>query len=133
MSEKDNKDLADKIVEVSQVYEMATLGPKDHKLGINVKINILQPGPNVRPGGHGPRLKIFTTDYNTNFEITFSESPEETGNIIGDYKKIVNTKVLNQLIQVAHKYRRAFLKFWNDPGMSPSELRDEMSQIDQGD
>lgn len=32
MSEKENKTLADEVIEVSQVYDMATLSPKMHRL-----------------------------------------------------------------------------------------------------
>jgi hypothetical protein len=46
---------SEKYLTEEMIYEMATLGPKDHNLGVDIKLHILQLGD--RTIQHGPRTK----------------------------------------------------------------------------
>ena len=110
--------------------EMATLGPKDHKLGIDIKIHIYQPGRAERLS-HGPRVKCFKPNTSSDFSITLNVDPNKMY-LVGSYDKILSTKDFNKLFGLIKKYRIPLLNMWWDAYMTSSELRGEMDEIDLG-
>lgn len=98
---------------IELILEMANFGPKDHKLGIDIKFHCLQPGNKKLK--HGPRLKVFRG--NQEFVLTIENEPK----IIGD-SNWLNKKELEKTIKFVSLNKDAFLKFWNDSSMVASEL-----------
>ncbi len=50
------------------LFEMSTIGPKTHEFGVDIKLNILQPGKyNL---SHGPRVKCIKSNVESNFLIS---------------------------------------------------------------
>jgi hypothetical protein len=68
------------------LYEMATLGPKDHKLGIDIKLHILQPGQHKL--SHGPRVKCFKSGSDKDFSISLNED-ETKMFLVGEYANTI--------------------------------------------
>jgi len=108
------------------ILEFSNIGPKTHKFGVDVKLHLMQPD-NKDKLKHGPRVKIFKTKPGFDFTITLEKVPR----VIGDWKKLVSEKEKNILMQKIEHYREAFLKFWNDPGMTSDEFKDLMDEIDK--
>lgn len=105
------------------LFEMANIGPKTHKFGIDVKLNILQPGD--RKISHGPRIKVFRGD--KDFSITLNKDASKM-KIVG--KSFLSPKETKTVLTKVSKYRNAFLNFWNNQQMTTDELREEMDAID---
>lgn len=115
---------------VEPVFEMATVDPDKHKLGVALKINIPQPGDKMFP--HGPRIKFFKNK-NISFSISVNKDPGKIEWVDGDYTKLVSLRTLNRLIEQVKKYRVAFLNMWHDPAMSQDDLLAQMKAIDEGE
>jgi len=111
----------------SHIFEMATLSPKEHKFGINVKIHILQPGDKKLP--HGPRLKILKNNTEL-FVITLPKIGEPE--IIGNTQELKKQDV-SILLSTAKQYREAFVRFWFDSYMSVDELMNFVDSINKHD
>lgn len=116
--------------ELHEIYEMATLHPKEHGIGVDVKLNILQPGDKKLP--HEPRVKVIKKGVDTDFSIELNANADKMRSI-GDYKDLMTTKEYNLLMTEVKRYREAFLAFWHDPTMSVTELQDLMKKVDAGE
>lgn len=109
--------------------DMANIGPKAHNFGIEVKLNILQPGN--RKIQHGPRIKVFKIP-----KISFSVSLNKDENkvkIIGDPLKVIKRNEVKSLLDKIKKYRMAFLMMWYDQGMTQEELLALMKRVNTGE
>lgn len=114
---------------IEPIYEMATINPDKHKLGVALKINIPQPGDKMYP--HGPRIKFFKNKQ-THFSISINKDPEKMEWVDGDYAKMVSVRTLNRLIERVKKYRIPFLNMWHDPAMSQDDLLAQMKMVNEG-
>jgi len=113
------------------IMNMANIDPRSHKLGVNLKMHILQPGN--KKIQHGPRVKFFKKGLEfSGFSISLNEDVEKIKFISGSYKLLINATELNSLIEKIQKYRIPLLNMWNDPDMTQDELLDQMKLIDQG-
>ena len=113
------------------IMDMANIGPRSHKFGVNLKMHILQPGN--KKIQHGPRVKFFKKGLEfSGFSISLNEDSSKIKFISGSYKTLINTTELNSLIEKIQKYRIPLLNMWNDPDMTQDELLDQMELIDQG-
>jgi len=113
------------------IFEMATIGPQAHKLGVNLKMHILQPGRKQPP--HGPRVKFFTKGMETSgFSISLNEDPQKIRLVAGDYMAFLTESQFNALLEKVRKYRIPFLNMWNDPEMTQDELIEQMQDVDAG-
>jgi hypothetical protein len=121
-----------RVDELLGIYEMATLHPREHGFGLDVKLNILQPGDKKLP--HEPRVKVLKKGHDADFSIMLSEDPDKM-QLIDEYEGIISTKEYNKLFADVQKYRMPFLAFWRDSNMSVLELRELMAAVDteQGD
>lgn len=107
---------------VEPIDEMANIGPKSHRFGVDVKLHLLQPG--TRKLSHGPRVKVFRgTD---EFVITLNTDPDKM-RIIGT--SFLNSQETKRVFRNVVKFRSAFLQFWNDPKMDTDELHDLMDDL----
>lgn len=112
------------------IYEMANIPPSVHNFGINVKLNVIQPGN--KKIKHGPRIKIFKRVPSDGFAIILNKEKNKI-RLDPDNKKesiFLKGKELRLLITNIKKYRTPLLKLWNDPGMDIIELRRLMDKID---
>ncbi len=113
------------------IMDMANIGPRSHKFGVNLKMHILQPGN--KKIQYGPRVKFFKKGLEfSGFSISLNEDGSKIKFISGSYKTLINTTELNSLIERIQKYRIPLLNMWNDPDMTQDELLDQMELIDQG-
>jgi hypothetical protein len=110
--------------------DMANIDPKEHQFGVNVKLNILQPGE--RKYKHGPRVKVFNKDPDINFSVALNKSSDEL-KIIGDPAKVISWKDLVTLLSKIKKYKMAFLIFWYNRSMSVREWKKLILRIDKGE
>lgn len=116
------------------LMEMANVGPKFHRFGVDVKLHVMQPG--TKSLNHGPRIKVFKQDPEINFSIILSEDPNkvEIASNSGDPGKVLRSESdQKKVVAGVKKYRKAFLKFWNDSSMTTDELRELMDKIDNGE
>lgn len=109
---------------------MANLGPEDHNFGVDVKLNLLQPGD--RPFAHGPRVKVFREDPQINFSISLNPNPKKM-KVIANPDPVIRGRNLAVLLRKVQKYRFAFLLFWYTQGMTISELHGLMQRVDAGE
>jgi len=58
------------ILKEDTIFEMATLSPKDHNLGVDIKLHILQPGD--KQLSHGPIIKCLKSNNDKNFSISLN-------------------------------------------------------------
>lgn len=117
---------------LAQIIEadMANISSDEHGFGIDVILNIMQPGE--RKYKHGPRIKVFKKDPDTNFSIALSKDSDDL-EVIGDPIKVLRRKDLPLLLKNIKKYKNAFLMFWYDRTMSSSGLQTLMRKIDKGE
>jgi len=113
------------IKEEELILEFATIGPKSHKFGVDVKLHIMQPGDKKLQ--HAPRVKIIKKGVNGDMSIRIDNQE-----VIGDYTKFMTSKELKIIKSKIVHYKNAFLNFWNDPDMDSDEFLDMFSQIDRG-
>jgi hypothetical protein len=109
-------------LEYPGLLEMASIGPKLHKFGINVKLHIYQPGDKKIP--HGPRIKVYSMNGSEDFSISLSNDASKINHITG--ASFLSDRELEFLIGKIRKHRASFMKFWNDPKMSVDDLLDEL-------
>ena len=112
------------------IFEMATIAPKDHKLGVDLKMHIYQPGE--KKLSHGPRVKFFKHTKGDSFSISVSKEPNRINLVAGKIDGLITESELNALVQKIRKYRIPLLNMWRDPGMSQEELIDQMRDVDAG-
>jgi hypothetical protein len=112
------------------LFEMATISPKTHNFGIDVKLHIFQPGRKFRLS-HGPRVKCFKPNVDGDFSISLDED-ESKMFVVGKYDKVLSTRDFNKLFSLIQKYRIPFLNMWYDSYMSSEELMEEINEIDLG-
>jgi len=110
--------------------DMANITPDEHQFGIDVTLNITQPGE--RKYKHGPRVKIFRENPDINFSVALNKDFKEP-KIIGNPYKVIRRKDLAPLLQEIQKYRIPFLMFWYDRTMSTSKLLKLMQRSDNGE
>lgn len=109
-----------KIRELQDVMEMANLDKKTHKLNIDVKLNVLQPGKKLK---HGPRVKVFRGSLKNKNKKEFVLSIEQYPKLLaGDI--FVNRKEYQLIRDFVSDNYEALLQFWNDSDMSVGELED---------
>lgn len=112
------------------IFEMATISPKAHRLGVDLKMHILQPGK--KKLSHGPRVKFFKQTKGDSFSISVSKEPNRIKLVAGSIKELISEGELNDLIKKIRKYRIPLLNMWHDPGMSQDDLVDQMRDINAG-
>lgn len=110
--------------------DMANISPDEHHFGINVTLNVMQPGE--RKYKHGPRIKVYSQDPDTNFSLAINKTSDEV-EVIGDPATVMRRRDLPRLVSSVKKYRYAFLLFWYDRTMSTSGLQKLMRRIDAGE
>lgn len=111
------------------IYEMANIPERVHRLGMNIKLNIAQPGD--KRFSHEARVKVFRNDINESFEIAFGKNPA-TIRLIGDFNILLNRKQYNRLVEFIRKYRMPLLNLWNHQEMDVDEFEAQMKAIDEG-
>lgn len=112
------------INEIECLIEMSNIGPRTHRFGVDIKLNILQPGD--RKIQHGPRVKIFRGSDEYYITLNKDKSKMKVGGNV-----FLNKKDANIVFKNVVKYRNDFLKFWNDKEMTSDELRDLMDSTDK--
>lgn len=102
------------------IFEMANIPSRVHKLKIDVKFNVLQPGNKVL--NHDPRIKVFQKMdlYNCYYinlkgEITIDHIPK---------KEFLSTKQLKKIIKHFEINQDAYLKLWHTTAMTVDEFEE---------
>ena len=113
------------------IFEMANIGPRLHRFGVDVTMNLLQPGGNRL--SHGPRAKFFKKGVDGDFSIALSEDPKKIRIVAGSFKGIVTQNEANRLVEKVRKYRIPLLNFWYDSAMNSDELSEQLEMIDRGE
>lgn len=109
--------------------EMANIPPQLHGFGVEVKLQLFQPGKIT----HAQRVRVFRGDPNKDdqcFVVTLREDPTKIEYLEG--KVFLSKKELDLVIAGIKKYRIPFLIFWYSPGMDSDELKALMKQVDEG-
>jgi hypothetical protein len=108
------------------LLEMANVPSRIHGFGVDVKLNLLQPGKRIHQ--HAERVKVFRGD--NEFVVDLREDPHliqyRSGTVFlskTDFKKVIDG---------IKKYRIPFLIFWYSPKMDLDELEVLMRQVDSG-
>ena len=112
------------------IFEMANVSEKYHKLGINIKLNVIQ--PTDKKIKHGPRVKCFNNSSSKNFSISLDEDPTKMKLMAGDYKDLIDTKEFNILLNYLKKYRIPYLNLWYNWKLDVDDLMNQIDQIDRG-
>ena len=123
---KANK-LLDIIYDYEDIYEMANIPSRLHKFGVEVKLQVLQPGN--KKIKHGVRVKILK-DGEKDFSVILDINPDKI-RIVPKHKSFLKGKELRELIKNIKKYRIPLLMLWYDTRMDILELRDLMNKIDK--
>lgn len=100
------------------VFEMANLSNKDHKLNVDLKIHIDQPGDKLPP--HYARVKVFRGDYKTTqhfFVITLPDIKVIKGNT-----SWLSNKELKRTITFIDDNKNNFIEMFKDQGKAISDL-----------
>lgn len=100
------------------ILEMANIGPKIHKLNVDVKMHLLQPGDRKIP--HPPRVKVFKENPNVSFSLSIEKKPK----IVKGSPAFLNSKQFKEISDFVSRNSRQLLIFWNDSNMSVDELAD---------
>lgn len=108
------------------LYSFANIPPKIHQFGINVKLNVWQPGYRKFP--HAPCVRVFRKSFDESFSIGLEDSDIK----VVSGKSFLKGKELNILFEGIRKYRIPLLMMWFDEAMDILELRNLMDQIDKG-
>jgi len=111
------------------VFEMANIPERVHHLGMDVKLNVAQPGD--KRFKHEARVKVFRNDIKASFEITLDTNPA-TMKLVGDFSILINRKQYNQLFEFVKKYRMPLLNLWNHQEMDVDEFEVQMKAVDAG-
>lgn len=106
--------------------EMANVPSRVHRFGVDVKLNLLQPGKRVHQ--HAERVKVFRGDQE--FVVDLREEPAEIQHRSGEV--FLSKSDFKKVIDGIKKYRIPFLIFWYSPKMDLDELEVLMKQVDEG-
>ena len=112
------------------IYGITNVAHQDHKLGVALKMNIMQPGNDTCT--QEPRVKFFKNSSSCDFSISINKDPVKIELVDGDYTQLISERTLNRLIEQVKKYRIPLLNMWHDSGMSQSELLSQMGAVDDG-
>lgn len=110
------------------IYEMANIPKRIHKLGLDIKFNVLQPAD--KKIKHAERVKVFKGDDLTNsfyYSLTVTPPVPEGRDIF------LHGKDLRRVTQWVAKYQKALLTLWNKPAMDLDQFELMMAQIDRGE
>lgn len=105
---------------------MANIGPRLHKFGVDIKMQILQ--PDDKKLMHGPQVGFFKDSPGEGFSISIDPDPEKI-TLIGGPSGLVKQCEADRLIEQVKKYRIPLLNFWHQSGMTVDELRDQMDKV----
>mgnify|MGYP000941614113 CR=1 FL=1 len=111
------------------IYEMANIPERVHRLGMDIKLNVAQPGD--KRFSHEARVKVFRKDIKESFEIAIGKNSSTT-KLIGDFNILLNRKQYNRIIEFVRKYRMPLLNLWNHQEMDVDEFEAQMKAIDAG-
>lgn len=100
---------------LNEKVNFAILPPREHDLGVDVDMYISK--FRKKRASEGPRVEIFKSDPTISFAIILDEDPSKIKLVPGD-KPFVTKSELKKLIKGIIMFRKAFLKFYNDPEMS---------------
>lgn len=109
------------------LFEMANVPGRVHRFGVDVKLNLLQPGRKMYQ--HAEQVKVFRGDQE--FLVDLREDPNEIKH--RDGKVFLSKQDFDKVIDGIKKYRIPFLIFWYSPKMDIDELEELMRQVDRGD
>ena len=114
------------------LMEMANVPSRIHEFGVDVKLQLLQPGKRVYQ--HAERVKVFRgsnpNDKELSFVVSLRESPDDIDFIEG--RIFLSKKEYNLVLNGIRKYRIPFFMFWYSPGMDLDELKQLMNEVDAG-
>ena len=115
------------------VFDMVTMSPVEHRLGVDLKANILPPGRRKR--GCGPRIKFFKgLDMDRCFVVSLDPDRDKIAVSKGDPSALVVVgEDLRTLLENVRKYRMPLLHMWYEPGMTHCEMLEEMRAVDKGE
>ena len=117
---------------VNVVADMANIDPEEHHFGIDVKLNVPQPGNRMYP--HAPRVKVFKASPKINFSISLNPNPTKIRLLrSGDPYKVIRRADLKPLLEKIKKYRIPLLMLWYDQGMTTKEFIKLMKRVDQNE
>lgn len=120
------KDLTDSFDDFGILLEMANVPNRVHEFGVDVKLNLLQPGKRIHK--HAERVKVFRGDQE--FVVDLRENPNEIKVRTGEI--FLNKTDLKKVLDGIKRYRVPFFIFWYSPKMDLDELKDLMNQVDAG-
>lgn len=129
MDGMNDQDIFAPVAEYAAIYEMANIPERVHRLGMDIKLNVAQPGD--KRFSHEARVKVFRNDIKESFEIAFEKSSSRI-RLIGDFNILVNRKQYNRLVEFVRKYRMPLLNLWNHQEMDVDEFEAQMKAIDAG-
>lgn len=110
---------AQEIIEkLESIYEMANLSQKDHKLGIDLKIHIEQPGDKVP--SHFARVKVFRGNYDTTKDIFTVSLPDQA--VRGGNIKWLSSKEYKRVMSFIENNTDNFIAMFKDVGLAISDL-----------
>jgi hypothetical protein len=111
------------------VFEMANIPERVHHLGMDIKLNVAQPGDERY--SHEARVKVFRNNFKISFEITLDKNPAAM-KLVGDFEILLNRKQYNRLFEFVKKYRMPLLNLWNHQEMDVDEFEIQMKAVDSG-
>lgn len=108
------------------LLEMANVPGRVHQFGVDVKLNLPQPGKRVHQ--HAERVKVFRGDQE--FTVDLRENPEEIQYRQGEM--FLSKPDFDKVLSGIRKYRNPFIIFWYSPKMDIDELESLMRKVDSG-
>lgn len=121
----------DVIERLEQLGEMANIPPTIHRLPLQVKFNVLQPGDKELP--HDARVKVFPVGQTPSQGFSIRLSPDEKLIQVSKGEPFLRGKDLNAVLDHLRRYRNAYIAMWHDSGMDQDGLRELMDKIDRGE
>lgn len=116
---------------IDLIYEV-TLYPEEHKIPIDLKINIYR--ETDKRLSHGPRVKFYKNKKDDDsFSISINENNEKIKHVSGNYRKLVSGGTLIRLINRVRDYKIPFLNAWYNPNVSKEMVLNQMRMIDRGE
>lgn len=115
------------------IFEFANVPNRIHRLGVDIKLQVSQPGDKEYP--HAPRVKVFrhSDDEPEAFTISLNIDPVKIKLQDGTFSGLLSRGQFKNLMEFVKKYRIPLLNLWYRPGADILELRDEMDAIDRGE
>ena len=108
------------------LYSMANVPAKIHKLGVDVKLHLYQPGNKKIP--HAPRVKVFRKSLEDGFSVILDK---DLTKMKVKRKPFLKEKEFKKVVDGIKKYRIPFLMMWHDETMDVFELRSLMDKVDK--